>query len=31
MSIDAHLDFRLDCSSSYATSIVEFFSNTHVV
>ena len=31
MSTDAHLDFRLDCNSPYATSIVEFFSPTHVV
>ena len=26
MSTDAHLDFRLDCNSPYATSIVESFS-----
>jgi len=25
MSTDAHLDFRLDCNSPYATGIVEFF------
>ena len=31
MSIDAHLDFRLDCNSPYATGIVEFSFHTHVI